>query len=173
MQALAWGNLPILNEYKRLYPAEDPVKLHERLWHTKLIDPAGGIYVWDEQFQTMASTPFGHPAAPKEGPPFPQQLEGFVKAAFGVTFEEQGLRARRSWSARGGEGPVPVGAQGEAQSRRPGRDNPQSGGRRGGAVQLSGITQFDGGTALWGSLEGVAWAASFNWSGMGAFALGP
>ena len=101
MQALAWGDLPILNDYKRLYPAWDPVQLHERLWHVKLVDPAGGSYVWDEQYQTMSSTTFGHPAAPREGPALPKQLEDITKAAFGVTFEDDGLRARAELERKG------------------------------------------------------------------------
>ncbi len=40
MQLRSWGNIPILNEWKRLFPAEDPVKVHERLWHTTLVCPA-------------------------------------------------------------------------------------------------------------------------------------
>src|SRR5204862_1691328 len=45
MQLRSWSNIPILNEWKRLFPTEDPVKIHERLWHTRLICPAGGQYV--------------------------------------------------------------------------------------------------------------------------------
>jgi hypothetical protein len=93
-QQIAWNNLPILNEWKRLYPAEDPAAVHERLWHHRLIDPAGGKYVWNEKFQTMESTIHGHPAAPKDGPPAPPQLEGLQRASMGLTFEEHGLRAR-------------------------------------------------------------------------------
>ena len=39
MQVRAWSNLPILNEWKRLFPDQDPVSLHERLWNTKLLSP--------------------------------------------------------------------------------------------------------------------------------------
>jgi hypothetical protein len=69
------SNLPILNEWKRRYPAQDPVKLHEQFWHTTLVCPGGGRYVWNQQWQTMESTVYGHPAQPKPGPdkvlPFP------------------------------------------------------------------------------------------------------
>mgnify|MGYP001098909831 CR=1 FL=1 len=68
MQEMSWSNLPILNEWKRLYPDQDPVKVHQRLWQVRLVDPAGGAYVWNEQYQTMESTKYGHPGAPKEGP---------------------------------------------------------------------------------------------------------
>ena len=61
LQQLAWANLPALNEWKRRYPDQDPVKVHERLWQTRLLDPAGGAYVWNERFQTMESTTYGHP----------------------------------------------------------------------------------------------------------------
>jgi hypothetical protein len=94
LQQLAWANLPALNEWKRRYPDQDPVKVHERLWQTRLLDPAGGAYVWNERFQTMESTTFGHPGAPKAGPKLPPQLTDVARAAMGVTFEDQGLRAR-------------------------------------------------------------------------------
>jgi hypothetical protein len=91
-QDLAWQNLPILNEYKRLYPDQDPVVLHEQLWGIRLLDPAGGQYVWNDKWQTMESTIYGNPGQPKEGPAgiF---LPGGVKAGnFGLTFEDNGLR---------------------------------------------------------------------------------
>ncbi len=72
MQLRAWGNLPILNEWKRRYPKEDPVEVHGRLWHTELVCPGGGRYQWNEQFQTMESTVYGHPGQPqKVRPPRP------------------------------------------------------------------------------------------------------
>jgi hypothetical protein len=96
MQAASWNNLPILNEWKRRYPNEDPVKLHARFWNINLACPGGGNYVWNEKWQTMESTVYGHPGEPKDGPilhPFFQFLE---RADFGLTFEEQGLRAKAS-----------------------------------------------------------------------------
>ncbi|HEX8910837.1 MAG TPA: hypothetical protein VF796_00660 [Humisphaera sp.] len=101
MQELAWSNLPALNEWKRLFPDQDPVKVHERLWQTRLIDPAGGTYAWNEQYQTMESTTYGHPGQPKDGPAIPPQLVGVKRVGLGVTFENQGLRAKavleREW----------------------------------------------------------------------------
>ena len=92
LQLLAWNNLPILNEWKRLYPGKDPVKLHEALWGTKLLCPAGGSYVWDEKWQTMESTVFGHPGEPKVGAATP--LAAVTSANLGVSFENQGLSAK-------------------------------------------------------------------------------
>jgi hypothetical protein len=94
MQSLAWSNLPILNEWKRRYPDQDPQVLHERLWQERLLDPAGGRYVWNEKWQTMESTVYGHPGEPKPGPLRPSALNGLNSASLGVTFEEQGLRGR-------------------------------------------------------------------------------
>lgn len=94
MQLRSWTNLPILNEWKRLFPNEDPVKVHERLWHVTLICPGGGKYVWNDDWHTMESTVYGHPGEPKPGPNSPPILGQFQSANFGLTFEEQGLRAK-------------------------------------------------------------------------------
>jgi hypothetical protein len=94
MRRRAWDNLPILNEWKRMYPDKDPVELHERLWQARLVDPGGGKYVWNERFRTMESTTYGHPGEPKDGPETPPLLASLLAAHFGFTFEEDGLRAK-------------------------------------------------------------------------------
>jgi hypothetical protein len=94
MQLRSWSNLPILNEWKRLFPDEDPVKVHQRLWHVTLICPGGGKYIWNDRWHTMESTVYGHPGQPKPGPKTPPILVRFQSANFGLTFEGQGLRAR-------------------------------------------------------------------------------
>ena len=94
MQKLAWNNLPILNEWRARFPNTDPVALHEQWWQRRLICPGGGEYRWNDEFQTMESTVYGHPAEPKVGPPLPAALANLKRANFGVTFEEEGLRAR-------------------------------------------------------------------------------
>ena len=66
MQTQCWGNLPILNEWKRLYPDRDPVEVHRQVWGVELVCPGGGKYVWNEKFRTMESTVYGHPGEPKE-----------------------------------------------------------------------------------------------------------
>jgi hypothetical protein len=93
MQQRSWSNLPILSEWKHRYPDQDPLKLYERFFHAKLVDPAGGQYIWNEQWQTMESTIYGCPAQPKEGPSAIAALQGVLRANLGVTFEDQGLRA--------------------------------------------------------------------------------
>ena len=93
-QRLSWNNIPILNEWKRRYPDQDPVKLHEQFWQTKLVCPGGGQYVWNEQWQTMESTVYGHPAQPKKGPENILPVANITSANLGVTFENQGLSAK-------------------------------------------------------------------------------
>ncbi|MFH1371429.1 MAG: hypothetical protein ABII09_09125 [Planctomycetota bacterium] len=90
----SWSNLAILNEWKRMYPKENPVDVHLRLWKTKLVCPGGGQYVWNEEYQTMESTIFGHPGKPKEVRKLPESLFEYSDADFGLTFEGDGLRAR-------------------------------------------------------------------------------
>lgn len=94
MRRRAWGNLPILNEWQRMFPDEDPVALHERLWGRRLVSPGGDNYRWNAQWQTMASTVYGHPGEPGTGPGLPQALEQVSFGNFGLTFEEDGLRTR-------------------------------------------------------------------------------
>jgi len=94
MQRLAWRSLPILNEWKSLFPDRDPVDVHQRAWKVRLVCPGGGTYVWNDAWKTMESTVYGHPGEPKVGPKAPPALEAIERGDFGLTFEEQGLRAR-------------------------------------------------------------------------------
>ena len=89
-----WTNLPILNEYHRLFPDRDPVQVHEDLWGVRLTCPAGGRYVWNDAWATMESTALGCPAAPRSGPDTFGPLKKLQLGQFGLSFEEQGLRAR-------------------------------------------------------------------------------
>jgi hypothetical protein len=90
----AWSALPILNEWKRRYPNEDPVALHERLWHVRLTTPNAGTFTWNEALQTMEASDYGSLASPKPGPALPRVIEQFARAEFGLSFEGEGLRAR-------------------------------------------------------------------------------
>jgi hypothetical protein len=95
MQRMSWGNLPILNEWKRRFPERDPVELHQQFWHRRLVCPAGGTYRWNDQWQTMESTVYGSSGQPTESakkPPSP--LDNIASGEFGLTFKENGLRAR-------------------------------------------------------------------------------
>ncbi len=116
MQLQCWANLPILNEWKRLYPDRDPVKVHEAVWGVELVCPGGGKYVWDDKYQTMKSTVYGHPGEPKQGPAAPPVLGSFTSGSFGLTFENQGVRARAELR-RPGKSPAP-GSNGGPGARR-------------------------------------------------------
>jgi hypothetical protein len=94
LRAQSWANLPILNEWHRLFPDRDPVRLHEELWGERLICPGGGEYVWDDRWRTMESTAFGHPGEPKPGPDVQAPLPDVGKADFGISFEDGGLHGR-------------------------------------------------------------------------------
>ncbi len=87
-----WNNLPILNEWHRLYPERDPVALHEAVWGERLVCPAGGNYVWNPKWRTMESTDLGHPGEPKPGPDTIGPLHDLKSAGFGITFQDGGLR---------------------------------------------------------------------------------
>lgn len=86
LRSRSWGNLAILNEWRAL-GAEDPVGFHEQRWGARLVCPGAGEYVWNEEHQTMESTAFGHPAAPKDGPALPPALGELSLAQFGLVFE--------------------------------------------------------------------------------------
>lgn len=94
MQRRAWGSLPILNTWKRRYPDREPTAIHARVWGQQLIDPGGGKYAWQAKYETMGSTTYGHPMEAQEGDVLPPALMQYRFGNFGLTFEEQGLRAR-------------------------------------------------------------------------------
>jgi hypothetical protein len=70
------------------------VKLHEQFWQTKLICPGGGRYVWNEEWQTMESTVYGHPGQPKPGPEKALPVANITSANLGLTFENDGLSGK-------------------------------------------------------------------------------
>jgi len=94
MQRRAWGNIPILNEWHQRYPQQQPVEFHERFWQTRLISPGGGDYVWNDEFKTMESTLYGHPGQPKQPKILLGSFLDIDEINMGLTFENQGLRAR-------------------------------------------------------------------------------
>ena len=94
MQIIAWGNIPILNEWRRRYPDRDPVMLHQQFWQRRLVCPGGGEYRWNQKYRVMESSVLGAPIAPSfpMGTPFP--FEGIQYVDLGVTIQDGGLRAR-------------------------------------------------------------------------------
>lgn len=92
LRARSWGNIPILNEWKRLQPNRDALAFHEKFWQTRLVCPGSGAYVWNEEWQTMESTVYGHPGDPKVVKDGVSPIAKLISANFGITFEEDGLR---------------------------------------------------------------------------------
>jgi hypothetical protein len=94
VQVQSWHNIPILNEWKRLFPDRNPLEVHEEIWKVRLKCPGGGQYVWNEEFRTMESTVCGHPAQPEREAKVagPWDMLEFINA--GLTFENDGLRAQ-------------------------------------------------------------------------------
>lgn len=88
----AYANIPILNEWKKLYPDRDPVEVHRQIFGTTLECPGGKGYQWNEALHTMESVVLGSPGDRRgEAMEYLPKL-GDVDA--GVTFENDGLRAR-------------------------------------------------------------------------------
>jgi hypothetical protein len=93
-QRQAWSNIYILNEWKRRFAVNSPLQFHEQFWHLRLLCPGGGTYSWNEDFNTFESTVFGHPGQPKETDILSDPLYNIAEVNLGLTFEENGLRAR-------------------------------------------------------------------------------
>ncbi|MBM4355060.1 MAG: hypothetical protein FJ109_14960 [Deltaproteobacteria bacterium] len=102
MQKASFANLPILNEWRRLYPDRDPVDVHEIVFRTRLLCPGAGKYSWDGKALTMKSSAYGHPGAPKDGPELLRPpMSELTFGNFGLTFEaHDGLRVRTELSRR-------------------------------------------------------------------------
>ena len=93
-QKKSWSNLYALNEWRIHLGKMNAPSYHLAVWQTELQCPGGGKYTWDEKFQTYESSVFGHPGKPR----MPQNgiglLSPFGKVDFGLTFENDGLRAQ-------------------------------------------------------------------------------
>ena len=92
LQRRAWGNIPILNEWRRLGQDSAP-DFHEQYWQVRLVCPGGGEYVWNEEFQSYESTVFGHPGKPRFPEELPSPFQTIREVNMGITFEADGLRA--------------------------------------------------------------------------------
>jgi len=100
LRAVAWANLPVLDEWRRLAPDRDPLETHWLLWGRRLLCPAGGSYRWNAEDGRMESTLYGHPGRPLDGPVLPPAVAELGQARFGLDFEDLGLRARAELSRR-------------------------------------------------------------------------
>ena len=82
------NDIAILNEWHRLFPKEDPVTVHQRLWNTTLTCPFGGTYRWNEATLSMESSVFGAANEDYKGPVTPAALAAIASINAGIAFEE-------------------------------------------------------------------------------------
>lgn len=90
----SWSNLPLLNEWRREFPDQDPLEIQKRIWGEKLTCPGEGQYRWDEKTSAYISTAYGNPVQPRVpmGIPFP--LRGIGRLEAGVSLDSGGIRAK-------------------------------------------------------------------------------
>ncbi len=90
----SYRNLPILDEYVRHFPGQDPLAVHRKLFAAKLACPSGGDYKMNATDGVMESTLYGHPGRPLKADAQANPLSIFEHAHFGLSFEDGGLRVR-------------------------------------------------------------------------------
>ncbi|MCA9128281.1 MAG: protein kinase [Planctomycetales bacterium] len=91
----AWKNIPILNEWKKAFPDSDPLQIHARYWRQNLVCVDGGSYRWNEALGSMEASIFGPPGTKvDEAFKLPVPFRDVTSAAFGLTFENSGVRGR-------------------------------------------------------------------------------
>ncbi len=96
-QRFAWRALPILNDWKRLFPQHDPAALYARIWEPSLRwRTPQTAYTWDAAWLTLSSPSYGHPGHPKTPTTAGElgTLDVFRGVAFGLSFEMDGLSVR-------------------------------------------------------------------------------
>ena len=99
-QEKSWSNLHALNEWRVQLGKKDALAYHLFVWQTELQCPGGGKYSWNEKFQTYESSVFGHPGKPSMPKKGIGLLSPFGSVDFGITFENDGLRAQGTISRK-------------------------------------------------------------------------
>lgn len=95
-QQVSWAAIPVLNEWIRHHPNQDPVQLHRQWFGTSLLCPGGKGYQWNEKAMTMESATYGHPSMPRADDPPESPLAKYAALRAGLDFEDDGLRVRAS-----------------------------------------------------------------------------
>jgi hypothetical protein len=96
-RARAWSNIFILNELRRLFPDKDPQAIYETFWKASLATAETGTYTWNDEWQTMESSLWGHPGQQKNPSMAVGVLEKIKRADLALTFENGGLRVRAGY----------------------------------------------------------------------------
>ncbi len=82
------ATIAILNEWHRLFPQEDSLAVHERLWGTRPVCVAGGTYRWNAEWLTMESSVLGFEYDDLKGPELPGGMEHLGLISAGLSFED-------------------------------------------------------------------------------------
>ncbi len=86
----SWKALPILNEWHRMSPDQDPVALQWTRYGSDIFCPGGKGYRWNAAELTMESVAYGFPAGPRDEPAKIHEIEN---VRTGLVFQDGGLRA--------------------------------------------------------------------------------
>ena len=92
-----WAALPILNEQQRAFPGQDVQKIYAEAFGAGTLGSGqGGAagFAWNEAWSSFESTLYGLPAAPRQGPTMKSLLAQIERLSLGLTFEQDGLRAK-------------------------------------------------------------------------------
>ena len=89
-----WRNFPILQEWKREFPDQDPIEFHQQYWHQKMLCAGGGKLIWDNKTDAPMSTIFGNPSKPRIPMRTPTPWQDFKSFDAGVTFDTGGIRGK-------------------------------------------------------------------------------
>lgn len=89
----SWSAIPVLNEWRRRQPGQDPVATHRQLFGVDLHCPGGRGYQWNAAHLTMESVAYGHMGAPR-APEAAPGLGRYSRLTSAIDFEDDGLRLR-------------------------------------------------------------------------------
>ncbi len=95
--ASTWAALPILNELQRAFPGQDAQQIYAESFGAGTLGSGqggGAGFAWNEKWSSFESTLYGLPAAPRQGPTMKSLLAQIERLALGITFEQDGLRAK-------------------------------------------------------------------------------
>jgi hypothetical protein len=94
LHVISQAFLPLLNDWKVRFPERDSLELVRSIWRIEPLCPAGGEYVWNDEYKTYESTEVGSPASPRFASKRPAILRQLERINLGATFENDGIRAR-------------------------------------------------------------------------------
>ena len=101
-QGLAWKNLPILNEYRRIYPAQNPVEVYEKSVGCPATGSCRGRLCVERKVADYGVEYLWQPGATQRRAGGELFASGnFVRRILELLFEDHGLRAAAEINRRG------------------------------------------------------------------------